>query len=106
MSKPDAMPRAVISAETVRSMDDVYDVVAAALPLPEWFGRNLDALWDTLSTDVPGPFEIEVQQTDALAAALGPHYQPFLTVFRDLDAERDDAHVVFTVPDAPPASES
>lgn len=106
MSKPDAMPRAVISAETVRSMEDVYDVVAAALPLPDWFGRNLDALWDTLSTDVPGPFEIEVQETAALATALGPHYRPLLTVLRDIDAERDDVHVVFTVPDAARAPES
>ncbi len=87
------MPRAVLSAETVKTIDDVYDVLAAALPFPDWFGRNLDALWDTLTADVPGPFEIVVEETEALAKALGPYWLPLLTVLRDLAAERDDAHV-------------
>lgn len=87
------IPRAVLSADAIKSIDDVYDVLAAALPLPDWFGRNLDALWDTLSTDVPGPYEIVLQESDALIAALGPHYLPLLTVLRDLAGERDDAHV-------------
>jgi RNAse (barnase) inhibitor barstar len=33
----------------IRGKDDFYDAVAAALSFPEWFGRNLDALHDSLS---------------------------------------------------------
>lgn len=32
----------------VTSFDEFYDEVAAAWTLPEWFGRNLDALFDAL----------------------------------------------------------
>jgi RNAse (barnase) inhibitor barstar len=32
----------------VRSKDEFYDAVAAALSFPAWFGRNLDALHDCL----------------------------------------------------------
>ncbi len=37
-----------IDGTAVRSKDDFYDAVAAALSFPGWFGRNLDALHDSL----------------------------------------------------------
>ncbi|MCK7468404.1 MAG: barstar family protein [Desulfosudis oleivorans] len=43
---------------SIRSLDDLYDQLASRLSLPAHFGRNLDALWDVLSTDIEGPFEI------------------------------------------------
>jgi RNAse (barnase) inhibitor barstar len=30
---------------------DVYGVLLAQLGAPEWHGKNLDALWDTVSND-------------------------------------------------------
>jgi RNAse (barnase) inhibitor barstar len=36
------------------SIGEFYDHLAGALELPDWFGRNLDALWDML-TDLPAP---------------------------------------------------
>jgi RNAse (barnase) inhibitor barstar len=36
------------------STGDFYDQLASALRLPDWFGRNLDALWDVL-TDLSAP---------------------------------------------------
>jgi RNAse (barnase) inhibitor barstar len=38
-----------IDGTRIRSRADFYDEVAAALSFPEWFGRNLDALHDSLS---------------------------------------------------------
>ncbi|MEV0090277.1 barstar family protein [Streptomyces sp. NPDC050738] len=32
------------------SLDDFWDAVAAPCGLPDWFGRNLDAWWDTIGT--------------------------------------------------------
>lgn len=35
--------------------DDLWDALAGPLDLPTWFGRNLDAWWDTIeSGDVSG----------------------------------------------------
>lgn len=36
------------------STAEFYDHLASALRLPDWFGRNLDALWDVL-TDLSAP---------------------------------------------------
>ncbi|GAA2131360.1 hypothetical protein GCM10009760_04990 [Kitasatospora kazusensis] len=34
----------------IRSSADFWDAVAVPCGLPEWFGRNLDAWWDTIET--------------------------------------------------------
>ena len=38
----------VIDGTVIHSRDDFYDAVTAALSFPDWFGRNLDALHDSL----------------------------------------------------------
>jgi RNAse (barnase) inhibitor barstar len=37
-----------IDGTRIRSKDDFYTAVAAAMSFPDWFGRNLDALADCL----------------------------------------------------------
>jgi RNAse (barnase) inhibitor barstar len=37
-----------IDGTRIRSKGDFYDAVAVALSFPDWFGRNLDALYDCL----------------------------------------------------------
>jgi RNAse (barnase) inhibitor barstar len=37
-----------IDGTRIRSKGEFYDAVAAALSFPDWFGRNLDALYDCL----------------------------------------------------------
>ncbi|MCX4549735.1 barstar family protein [Streptomyces sp. NBC_01387] len=32
------------------TLDDFWDAVTAPCGLPDWFGRNLDAWWDTVET--------------------------------------------------------
>jgi RNAse (barnase) inhibitor barstar len=38
-----------LDTRSATSFDDFYDAVAMAWNLPEWFGRNLDALFDVLA---------------------------------------------------------
>lgn len=40
---------ACIDGRHIQSMDDLYDQLRDALSLPDYFGRNLDALYDILS---------------------------------------------------------
>ena len=45
-----------IDISRVNSRDDLHDALEEALPLPSWYGRNLDALYDVL-TSLPESFE-------------------------------------------------
>ncbi len=43
--------------------DDVYRRLLAVLDAPDWHGHNLDALWDSITSDINGllpPYAIEV----------------------------------------------
>jgi ribonuclease inhibitor len=74
----------------IRTQPQFYDQLQRQLALPAHFGRNLDALWDALSNDVAGPFEIVWQGAQQSRASLGADFDKLLAVFHDLAAERDD----------------
>ncbi|MFC7613657.1 barstar family protein [Actinokineospora soli] len=60
----------IVDGSAVRSRSDFYEAVAAALEFPEWFGHNLDALYDCL-TDLswlpPGEHVLVWARPDVLA---------------------------------------
>ena len=82
--------RCILTGRTIRSLDQLYDQLSAQLQLPEHFGRNLDALWDTLSSDVEGPFEVVWKHAEASRKAMGGDFERVMTVFQDLREERKD----------------
>ena len=52
-----------IDVSDCKYVDDVYGRLLAILDAPEWHGRNLDALWDSITSDINGlfpPYCIEV----------------------------------------------
>ena len=67
-----------------------YDELARQLALPSHFGRNLDALWDVLTGEVAGPFEIVWEGSTQANASLDADYGKLITLFNDLVRERDD----------------
>lgn len=39
--------------------EDFYELIRTKMSLPQWFGKNADALWDMLTGFVETPFEIK-----------------------------------------------
>ncbi len=82
--------RCTLDGKTIRSLDDLYDQFSARLSFPQHFGRNLDALWDVLSADVEGPFEIVWKHADVSKKALGREFGKVLKLLKELEKERED----------------
>ncbi len=82
--------RCTLSGKKIRSLDDLYDQLSTRLDLPEHFGRNLDALWDVLSTDVEGPFEIEWKCADDSKKSMGKDFDRAVKLLGKLEKERSD----------------
>lgn len=80
----------MLDGRAIRSLDDLYDLLSSRLSLPKHFGRNLDALWDVLSTDVEGPFEIVWQHADDSKKLMGKDFDRVLKSLQELEDERDD----------------
>ncbi len=44
------MKKIIIDGAKIATKDELHDTLAAAFGFPEWYGRNLDALYDCLTT--------------------------------------------------------
>jgi ribonuclease inhibitor len=84
-----------IDGKKVKSLNDVYDELSRQLNLPAHFGRNLDALYDVLSTDLAGPVKIIWHNPKASKAALGDQYEKIKAVLKDVATERKDIKLLF-----------
>ena len=84
-----------LSGREIRSLEEFYDVISRKLSLPGHFGRNLDALWDALTTDIKGPVEIIWEDSAVSKQAMGPNYERVSTLLEDVQKERDDFRVIF-----------
>lgn len=80
-----------IGKETVTNIGDVYDLFAQAFDFPEYFGRNLDALYDCL-TDIHEQKLIILADKAYLCDILGEKGEAlFNTVY---DADENNAYLV------------
>lgn len=86
------MKRCTLNGRVIRSLDDLYERLTDRLSLPAHFGRNLDALWDVLSTDIEGPFEIVWKYASESKTTMGRDYNRIIKLFKELEKERDDFH--------------
>lgn len=71
-----------IDGADIASRDALHDTLARQLSLPDWYGRNLDALYDCLS-EYGEEAELRLLHTDELFAHLGVYADVLQTVLRD-----------------------
>ncbi len=62
----------------IRSAEDLHTALAQTLALPEWYGHNLDALYDCL-TDIDCPIHLTLAHFEDL----GDWASGFRAVFHD-----------------------
>lgn len=84
-----------LDGNAIRSMNALYDEISRTIPLPDYFGRNLDALADVLSTDIEGPFEIIWEHAAVSKKHMKSDYTKIVTMLKRIAAERSDVKVTF-----------
>ncbi len=75
------MERIIIDGDTITSEQKVHEFLKEALEFPDYYGNNLDALWDML-TDIVEPIEIHLINQDKFRKNLGSDAEKFIDVFR------------------------
>ncbi len=85
----------VLQGNTITSIEALYDQIGRQLPLPPYFGRNLDALWDLLSTDIPGPLTLIWKNSSHSQSAMGNDFLRVKKLFEELARERKDFTLKF-----------
>ena len=66
-----AVVRVQLDGDQIRSEADFHRHLAALLDFGPYYGRNLDALWDRLITDVPRPVHLTWTASRVSRSAMG-----------------------------------
>ncbi len=76
-----------IDLTQVHSYFELHDHLMEVLPLPDYYGRNMDALWDSLHCWFDEPTTIEVRGSDSVTQDLHDTIQRLKRVLTDLHEE-------------------
>ncbi len=88
--------RYIVDLAGVRDRRDLHARLAAALPLPAWYGANLDALYDALTDPGAGDYgQVLVAGCDDAERALKGYFRAFCRVCRAAQEENPGLSVVF-----------
>ena len=79
--------------------EQLHDYLQEMLPLPEYYGRNLDALYDCL-TDVREETMITLRNRDALEEHLGSYGHRLMRLLEDVTLDNPNVWLA-TSEDAP-----
>ena len=84
-----------IDLSRVTDVNSLHEQLEEALPLPAWYGRHLDALYDAL-TELPGEASIYVSGQDRLPGQMRDYYDRLCRVLRDVQQEVPGLKVFFS----------
>ncbi len=85
-----------LDGKTIKDRETLHGILADLLGFPEWYGRNLDALHDSL-TDIQEELLIRIQNEKDLTLHLGNYAAAFLHVLAESAEENKKIHYVVEV---------
>ena len=83
----------MINGKEIKSRDHLHTVLAKELSFPSYYGKNLDSLYDVLSTDFKGQTVIKIKFIQILKSKLGADYiEALIQVI--MDASEDNPRII------------
>ena len=74
-------------------LGEIYEIIKNELELPEWFGANLDALWDAVTGIMYTPAEIRICKTVARSNLL-PEVEEIIALLQEAEEKYHEISVV------------
>jgi ribonuclease inhibitor len=66
--------KVIIDGDDIHTEADFHKKIAEALEFPSHYGKNLDALWDVLSTDIERPITLVWKNSASSRSAMGESF--------------------------------
>lgn len=88
------MEKVKLNGNKMKSKEEAHLYIKKKLKHPEYYGNNLDALWDTLSS-INFPIKIKLKNKDKLIENLGKYGESLIQVFQDADKENNN--IIFKI---------
>lgn len=81
------MRRIILEGSKITSKETLHSLLKSELELPDYYGGNLDALWDVLSEEIEDPLMITWQDFDLSKEYLGAYADKVIELFEDAKNE-------------------
>lgn len=83
------MSKVLLDGNLIQEKDQLHDFLQKELQLPDFYGRNLDALWDGLTGCVQLPLTIQWTGFEASRRHWGEYADQLLELLREAEQEMD-----------------
>lgn len=88
------MRKITIDGTQIDNASQMHDFLKEALGLPDYYGANLDALWDGLTGWVETPLTIQWEHFQESENKLGEYSQRLLELFQDAEKEVESLYLL------------
>jgi len=88
------MKTLIIDGREELSRAELHEKIASALDFPEYYGKNLDALYDCL-TDMADETEIEIVDFEAFSECHGKYANRLVRVILEACEGKEKLHIKF-----------
>ncbi len=89
------MKNVVVDFTGAKYFYDLHQILKDSLELPDFYGRNVDALWDCLTGMIETPISVKLKGLHTLPKELENQKNLIIETF--LDAQEDDWGVYVTI---------
>ena len=79
--------RGAIGNPAIRTTAEFHTQIATALSFPDYYGKNLDALWDVLGVDIERPSELIWLHSEVSRTAMLGDFDRIVALFQELQVE-------------------
>ncbi len=90
------MKNIVIDFSACKYPMDLHSIIKEKLELPEWYGNNLDALWDMMTGFIETPINITVIYKPETKAAEGLKENVLKIIETFKEANEEDEEIIFS----------
>jgi ribonuclease inhibitor len=84
----------VIESKEIQTINDFHIIIKEKLNLPDYYGQNLDALWDCFTGYIDLPIQIEIIDHKNLLLKLGETGEKLFKFLRKAEIEIDGFKIV------------
>jgi len=82
--------RVILDGTAIHTQEQLHDALKQTLGLPDYYGRNLDALWDCLTGCVEMPLTFVWQGYEVTRCRVGAYADRVLALLRKAEEEVPD----------------
>ncbi|UJF15443.1 barstar family protein [Jeotgalibaca sp. MA1X17-3] len=89
------MQRLILDGEKCTTKETTHHILKEGLGLPDYYGANLDALWDVLTSDFSERM-IVIRHPESILKNLGGYGVSLLRLFEESKQENSHIHIVYS----------